>query len=495
LQDLPSEQRQEPAVFDLQGGHLFVLGSARSGRSQLLRTLAGSAARSLSVEDLHIYGIDAGNGALAALAALPHTGAVASAAQAERVSRLIVRLGKEVERRQKVLASGGFADITEQRQAAEPADRLAHVMVLIDRWEGFVARFGEVDAGRLVDAVMSLLRDGAAVGVHVIATGDRSLGVSKMGSLCDNKIALRFADRGDYTYVGVNSRLLPEVIEPGRCFSCDRMVEMQVALLSDDESGPAQAAAIVAIAEQATARDAHVPSGQRPFRVDELPSRVSYEQAWSYPKPGGASLFGLVGVGGDELAALGPDLAVNATFIVAGPARSGRSSALTVIARSLLDAGAEIVIAAPRKSQLANLAGQDGVRGVIQDAGAGPDAWSGLLGVKDRPVVVVIDDGEMMRDSPVGDTLRDVIREPGRHASALILGGHAEGLCTGFGANWQVEAKKARQGLLLSPQSLSDGDLIGAKLTRGQLSGAPAPGRGLLHLGDGELTQVAIPAV
>ena len=47
--------------------------------------------------------------------------------------------------------------------------------------------------------------------------------------------------------------------------------------------------------------------------------------------------------------------------------------------------------------------------------------------------------------------------------------------------------------MLLSPQSLADGDVIGVKLTRGLVGGAPQPGRGLLHLGDGTLTSVQVP--
>ena len=52
-------------------GHLFVIGAPRSGRSQLLRTLAGALAGTLSSADVHLYGIDAGGGALAVLAELP----------------------------------------------------------------------------------------------------------------------------------------------------------------------------------------------------------------------------------------------------------------------------------------------------------------------------------------------------------------------------------------------------------------------------------------
>jgi S-DNA-T family DNA segregation ATPase FtsK/SpoIIIE len=53
--------------------------------------------------------------------------------------------------------------------------------------------------------------------------------------------------------------------------------------------------------------------------------------------------------------------------------------------------------------------------------------------------------------------------------------------------------KRNRTGMLLSPQSLSDGEVIGVKLSRGNIGQAPQPGRGLLHLGDGSLLTVQVP--
>jgi S-DNA-T family DNA segregation ATPase FtsK/SpoIIIE len=44
-----------------------------------------------------------------------------------------------------------------------------------------------------------------------------------------------------------------------------------------------------------------------------------------------------------------------------------------------------------------------------------------------------------------------------------------------------VEMKKARRGLLLSPQSITDGDLIGARIPRDVIGQPLAPGRGVLH--------------
>jgi S-DNA-T family DNA segregation ATPase FtsK/SpoIIIE len=46
--------------------------------------------------------------------------------------------------------------------------------------------------------------------------------------------------------------------------------------------------------------------------------------------------------------------------------------------------------------------------------------------------------------------------------------------------------------MLISPQALGDGELFGAKLTRGQL-GAGKPGRALAHFGDGKVQVVQVP--
>ena len=149
LVDLPAEQARRAAVLDLDtDGHLFVIGSPRSGRSQVLRTIAASAARRIGTGDVHLYGLDCGNGALLPLTSLPHCGAVVQRTQVERAQRLLGRLAAEVARRQEVLGETGCADLTEQRTAAQPEDRLPHVIVLLDRWEGFTSGLGDIDGGR-----------------------------------------------------------------------------------------------------------------------------------------------------------------------------------------------------------------------------------------------------------------------------------------------------------------------------------------------------------
>ena len=134
VDDLPKEQARRAGVIDLAAfGHTLAGGAPGSGRSQYLRTIAGWAASRISCADLHIYGIDCGNGALLALTALPHCGAVVTRTQAERATRLVRRLRQELARRQDLLAASGLASITEQRKAAAAGERLAHLLVLVNR--------------------------------------------------------------------------------------------------------------------------------------------------------------------------------------------------------------------------------------------------------------------------------------------------------------------------------------------------------------------------
>ena len=495
LADVPGSQRQDTACFDpARDGHLLVVGSPRSGRSQLLRTLACSMARDCSPADLHVYGLDCGSGALLPLQDLPHCGAVVTRTQTERACRLRERLRAEVERRQFLLGRGGYGDVSEQRRVGAAGERLPRLLLMLDGWEGFTSTLGELDGGRLTELVLGLLREGATAGVHLVVTGDRSLASGRIASLTARQVALRLHDRLDYALLGLDPRSLPDTLAPGRAFTCPDGTETQVALLCPDDSGQAQAAALSRIAIEAAGRHQPPPAQLRPFRVDPLPTRISLREAVGLLPPGASAQLALVGVGGNELQAMGPDFASSSpSFVVAGPPRSGRSTVLEVMARTLLARGTAVLLAAPRPGPLRALVGDAGVLGVMADAGAPPEHWRTLLATAgDTPVVVMVDDAELLRDVPASPVLLDIVRGAFGPAVSLVLAGGLDSLCLGL-SGWQVEARKARQGLLLSPQGGGDGDLVGVRLPRSAVGLAVQPGRGLLHLGDGRLVCVVIP--
>ena len=286
VDDLPKEQARWAGVIDLAAfGHTLAGGAPGSGRSQYLRTIAGSAASRISCADLHIYGIDCGNGALLALTALPHCGAVVTRTQAERATRLVRRLRQELARRQDLLAAGGFASITEERKAAAAGERLAHLLVLVDRWEGFATSLGELHNGELHDHIQQLLAEGASAGIHLIITGDHKLLSGRLSEATDDKLGFRLTDKEAFTWIGVSARKVPEDMPPGRALRNQTGIETQVALLAPDASSHGQAAALAAIGEQATQRDVGLAPRRRPFRVDALPGRIGFAAAWQIRDP------------------------------------------------------------------------------------------------------------------------------------------------------------------------------------------------------------------
>ncbi|WP_313896370.1 FtsK/SpoIIIE domain-containing protein, partial [Streptomyces sp. YIM 98790] len=232
LIDLPEFQDRRLATLDFDSfGHLYVIGAPRSGRTQVLRTLAGSAAREISCADLHIHAIDAAGGGLLPLESLPHCGAVVSRHDTERLERLLTRLSAELTERQRRMAARGCAALGELRAALPPAERPAHLLLLIDGWDALSAMLDDYDGGRLYAEVVRLLREGVAAGVHVVATSERLLLGGRLAAHNDRRLVLRQSDRGDYQLAGMTRGQVPARIPPGRGWHAPSGVEVQIALL------------------------------------------------------------------------------------------------------------------------------------------------------------------------------------------------------------------------------------------------------------------------
>jgi S-DNA-T family DNA segregation ATPase FtsK/SpoIIIE len=212
--------------------------------------------------------------------------------------------------------------------------------------------------------------------------------------------------------------------------------------------------------------------------VDPLPPRITLPETWQLdpefvpPSP----LWALAGAGGDELAPVGLDVGEDGPgIVVAGPQRSGRSTALLAMTSSLLRARTPVLIITPRRSPLRSLEGAPGVLAVL-GSDFDVEELRGIVNPLDR-YVVVVDDAEMLHDAPNADVLERVIVTGRDSDHGLILAGATSDLgrvYTGFIAR----ALKSRCGVLVSVESPQDGDLFGLKLPRNARSGPL--GRGLL---------------
>ncbi len=507
MEDHPHDQRQVPFTFDLeQGEHLLLAGSSRTGRSTALRTLATALAQKWSADDLHLYGLDFGNGGLAALVSYPHCGAIVGRNEPDRVERLLTRIAAEVASRQETLAAGGFGDIAEQRRTVTNAERLPYLVVLIDRWEGFTSMFSADGGSDLPALVLRLVRESASVGIRLIFAGDRSLLTDRIASHIENKLAFRLADRNDYRLIGVTPSEVADQLPPGRVVQAESGVEIQLAIpipklaLGEPVEPPthltdqqAQSTYIRGLAAASSSARFNVP-----FRVDTLPAAVTFEQALTMRSSENADnpQWAMIGVGGDKLEALGVtfDAAAN-SFAVVGPARSGRSSALQTMIDSLQthDQKHEFLIVCPRPSPLSALAEHRNVT-VIEAPFTGEAMTEILVHSFSDPSkmrVLVIDDIDALPTvAEVDDVLRTYVRAASPGSLFLLVAGQTDEVRSALRGT-VVEAKRSKRALILSPTSTLDGDLAGERIPRNFLGRAPA-GRGVF-LVDGSIGFLQVP--
>ena len=220
--DRPAEQRTEPFAIDLagSGGHLAVVGSPRTGKSTVLRTLAAALILRHTPAQVQIYGIDLGGGLLNALAGGPHVGGVAGKLEREAVTRVVRQLRTEVEDREQAFREAGHESMTAARNAGTFPD----IFLLIDGWEAFKREFEGLDR-----EVEELAATGLSFGVHVVVAANRWAEIRP--ALLDNlgtRLELKLHDAIDSLVSRQAASSLPAEV-PGRGLTVEGL-HFQIAL-------------------------------------------------------------------------------------------------------------------------------------------------------------------------------------------------------------------------------------------------------------------------
>jgi len=216
----------------------------------------------------------------------------------------------------------------------------------------------------------------------------------------------------------------------------------------------------------------------RPRRFEPLPSRVPLHTLG----PGAGRL--IVGVGGDDGSAvlLDPQDAAGA-FLVAGPPRSGRSTALVSIAAQLHGHTRVALCSRPGPlRQRRDLA-------VIADAG---DPVQSREALQSLPAdgALLVDDIDLLDDPALLDGIESAMRRLRDGGGLVVLAGTTDAMSASFRGP-VAQARRARIGLLLRPEGAHDGDLLGVRLRR-RGSHTDPPGRGVLAV-HGRAVPVQVP--
>jgi S-DNA-T family DNA segregation ATPase FtsK/SpoIIIE len=483
LVDEPAGQRQVPVDFGLEEGGLLVHGTGGSGKTTLLRTLAVSLALSTPPDRLHVYGLDFATRGLRSLEALPHCGGIVAGDELERAVRLLSMLRAEVERRKGLLAATGAAKLSEYL-AAGPAERLPYVLVLLDGCGAFLSTFESIDVGAHVDTLRMLVAEGRSVGVTFVISADRQAGY--LAASIGRRLIMRMATDDDYGLLGLpRTAYAGAHLPPGRGFT-DKGLELHCAIVGSDPLGSAQAAEASRLGEELRERYGQVSVP----RIRLLPAEVRRS---SLPPPR-MPLEAVVGIEDLSLQPVRVGLE-DGHFLIAGPRRSGRTTALATFATSLGAApGAPpLHLLSPRRQT--PLAALDVWASVALGADACGEATVRLAeAAREAPDragtgVIVIDDGEDLADGSLMDL--DWIAQRGRELGMrLLVAVETQAAHRAF-ATWLQQVQRERQGILLDPDPTLDGTLIGVQLPRRSGGRWPAGRCYLARRGIIELVQVA----
>jgi DNA segregation ATPase FtsK/SpoIIIE, S-DNA-T family len=494
--DEPAEQGQPVQSLDLtRGGSILFAGTTGSGRTSALLALALQAAEQLAPTELHLYGIDAGGG-LSALNRLPHAATIAPVTDPDLVVRLLERLAARFAAWPAQLARIGCSSV---EQARARGHRFPLSLLLIDGWEGYVAASDDVDSGRGVALVLSLLRSGSAAGLTVALAGDRGCLAPRIAGAVATRYLLRLADRSDYGLAGLAARQVPGRMEPGRAVRAGDGIEVQLASLGADRDAlPAILHRIADRWADSTARSrshdddsdddstddidtggaTNNDSGEDaiadtdPIAVRALPAQVRRPTSDDAPHrvTGGRGLY--LGLGGDAAEPVLLDLLAGAgRLLVAGPPRSGRTTVLLSLLQQAGERGVPVLVAAPTRSPL-----HEAGRRLDGTVSCRPDETPSGADWPDHPrSLLLIDDVDAFVDTAAEAALLELIRHAPRGVAVVGAGRTDELVLSYRGLGYEL--RRARCALLLQPGP-GDGELVGLRLpfTRAPLP----PGRGVL---------------
>jgi len=442
LHDDPARQAQRIAAVDLEAdGGLAVFGTGGSGRTTALRTAVASLVAGATPGEVEVVAFDFAGRMLTALLDLPHTAAVCTADDLEATAREIEHLADEIERRRAVLAERRVDSLAALR-GLDGAPALPRIAVVVDGFAGLRADLDTPAGYDWLQRFQRVLVEGRQVGVHALVSADRRADLpTPLLTAIGARLVLRATEPDAMVALGVplataRSASLP----PGRGFLHGDH-EVQVAVLGDDPTTPAQSSALAALGSGAA------PAARRAPLPDDVARPTGHDRG----------LAVAVGVGDD-----GPVLVdlLGGHLLVVGPPGSGRSTTLAAVADGLAANGHGAAVVDGRADDAGDRLGR------VADEPAG---------TREHPRVVIVDDADELGDGPAR-VLEQLAGTPGVR---LVASADATAVARAF-TGWVPAVKRGRRVLVLQPASAADVDQLAGARTRLRPGARFPVGRGVL---------------
>lgn len=445
LLDVPSEQRQEGLIWEpAEHSHLALIGPPRSGLNSSIRHIVQHL-WSREVRQMHMYILDA-EGILPGSGKNVHVGAHVGADEIRRAARVLERLAESLSDRLRAgmappLPEGPDPDIgaTDVRAEERPL-----IVLVVTGWGRWLSAIRNSSWPWVEDYVQDLIRDGHRAGIALMISGDRELATGRLLGMIPNRIYFPTGASPESLMMWPK---LPSVKNlPGRAFMEGRFAP---------SPGIGQ---LIPCGDSSWRHFTHSESskaGDRllPFRVAALPEVVlpdAIDNSCSNGK--GVTL----GVQGDDLHPAVLQLSSAEVFLILGSRKSGKSTALELIAST----GSP----AYRWTR---------VSGSTLESRPQNDSLDGCEQIDAHPsqVILLVDDADQL--SPLA---AQNLMELNTHGYGIVMTAMTSpSVMTRIPL--AMQARSTGKGIVLAPHSVMDGDFFGVRL---DVEPKTIPGRAML---------------
>lgn len=192
IYDDPDNQYQGTYAIDLTNQNVMLIGSALSGKTNVLQTIIRSVATNYTPEEVNIYIIDFASMVLKNFEGLNHVGGVVTASEDEKLKNLFKLLHTEVEARKEKMLSVGVSSFAAYKEAGKTD--IPQIILMIDNLTALKELYFQDD-----DELLSLCREGLSVGISVVIANAQTAGIGyKYLSNFSCRIAMFCNDSGEY---------------------------------------------------------------------------------------------------------------------------------------------------------------------------------------------------------------------------------------------------------------------------------------------------------
>lgn len=454
IADDPAQQRQMIVGWNLDAGHLAVVGRAGSGVTTTLRS-AAIAIGGENERPVWVFPVDHGAGGLDGLDRFDHVATVVAGTDTARQERLLQFL----------------SNTFDERRAGSISDEQPLIVVVVDGIGSF-CEVNNIDPSSANAELMKRLgRDGPSVGMYLlIGAASRAELPRELRQTVTSTVVLEQADDRAYMDLGISTKALPSFV-PGRCvMGAQNLVSQVIEWEPVVEAG-----------------EIKLRAGGAPPEISPLSDNIAISELPAATL--GVDLSIPIGISDATREAANLVIRSSEHALIAGPSRSGRSNALILIGAQLRSADENLVLVGISASPTST----NFPPGIFDAGGTIDDLDSVLkLALDEEPNgerwVILVDDAD--RIELESGPLYDLVRSP--QPNVTIIASIRSSFARQAFGHWTRFIRSTGTGILLEPDPTADGDLFGVRLPRQRL--AAVPGRGYLIAG-GEDTAVQLAVV